>query len=154
MKNIRLYHNYRFITRGLMTGVLLLFSAMANAVDPLHNTRWQTFDDETGKAKGVIEIREQNGVLFGRIVKLLAADGDKPCTTCKGKYANQVLVGQTIIKNLKAKGNGKYADGSIDDPEKGKTYRLKATLEAQQLKVRGFIGVSLLGRTQMWKQLP
>lgn len=137
-----------------MTAFLLLSIHVALSADPLHNTRWQTFDDETGNAKGVVEITEKNGLLFGKIIKILAEGGDGACTTCKGRYAGKSLIGATIIKNLQPKGHGKYADGSITDPEKGKTYKLKTTLKANRLIVRGFIGVSLLGRTQTWKKLP
>lgn len=131
-----------------------LTTKVSLAADPLHNTRWQTFDDETGKPKGVIAIEEKNGLLFGKITKILKEGGGKPCNTCKGKYAGKKLIGLTVIKNLKPKGDGKYADGSIDDPQKGKTYKLKATLKGDQLLVRGFIGISLLGRTQTWKKIP
>lgn len=125
----------------------------AIAADPLNNTRWQTFDDETGKPKGVIELTEKNGLIFGNIVKTLAGNPNA-CDTCKGKYAGKPLIGATIIRNLKPKGKGKYAGGTIDDPKKGKTYKLKATLKGSTLEVRGFVGVSLLGRTQTWKKLP
>lgn len=144
------------LKKSLSFMALLSFSVMqtAMAADPLHNTHWQTFDDKTGNAKGVITLTETNGVLSGRIVKVLTKENQTVCTTCKGKYADKPLVGLTVIRNLKPKGNGQYADGTILDPKKGKSYKLKATLDGKELKVRGFVGISLLGRTQTWKQLP
>ncbi|MBS9777859.1 MAG: DUF2147 domain-containing protein [Gammaproteobacteria bacterium] len=131
----------------------LSISTIAFAADPLHNTRWQTFDDKTGKAKGVVEFSEQNGLLSGKITKVLIGNPTS-CKTCKGKYANTSLIGVTVINDLKPKGKGKYGDGTIVDPKKDKTYKLKVTLKGNILEVRGYLGISLLGRTQTWKKLP
>lgn len=133
---------------------LLFVATTAFAADPLHNTSWQTFDEKTGKPKSVIRITEKNGELFGTLTKVYDTGNAKACQSCKGKFAGKPLIGVTLIHNLQPQGKGKYDSGSIIDPQNGKTYKLKATLNGNQLKVRGFVGVSLLGRTQTWTNIP
>ena len=66
---------------------------------------------------------------------------------------NKPVIGMMILTGLK-KDNGQWAGGEILDPQNGKTYRCKAWLEnkGHDLHVRGFIGMALLGRTQIWKR--
>jgi uncharacterized protein (DUF2147 family) len=56
-----------------------------------------------------------------------------------------------IMDGLKASGDA-YDGGHILDPDNGKTYQCKIKLDAtgNKLEVRGFIGVSLIGRSQIW----
>jgi uncharacterized protein (DUF2147 family) len=111
--------------------------------------RWKTIDDETGKAKSIIEIYKQGDKYFGKIVKLLN-EPDGICRTCKTKYKNKNIEGLVILKDLE-KDDDEYNDGEIMDPKNGKTYSCYIELEsANKLKVRGYIGFSLLGRTQYW----
>ncbi len=110
-------------------------ASMAFAADPLHNTTWQTFDD--GEPKGTVRITESNGVLTGKLVDTNSAKGKKH-------------IGTTIIKGLKADGNGKYSGGTITDPEKGKDYRMTANLSGNNLKLKGYIGP--FSRSQTWKR--
>jgi uncharacterized protein (DUF2147 family) len=111
--------------------------------------RWKSIDDETGKAKSIIEIYKQGDKYFGKIVKLLN-EPDGICRTCKTKYKNKNIEGLVILKDLE-KDDDEYNDGEIMDPKNGKTYSCYIKLEsANKLKVRGYMGFSLLGRTQYW----
>lgn len=111
---------------------------------------WKTIDDESGKARSYIEIYEKNNAYYGKITKLLIASPDTKCTACEGDKKNQPLIGMDIIWGLKEK-SYYWGDGEIMDPQKGKTYNCYIELEApNKLKVRGYLGVSLLGRTQYW----
>ena len=119
--------------------------------------RWQTFDDANNQARSVVEIYEQNGLLFGRIQEIYfraGEDRNARCTACKssdGRY-NQRIQGMIIIRNMKDRGS-KYADGDILDPEKGAVYSCTMWLEsADVLKVRGWWGLAY--RTQTWRRLP
>ena len=88
--------------------------------------KWKTIDDETGKEKSIVEIFEKNGKVFGRILGLV------------------------IIKGL-TKEDDEYSNGKILDPKNGKLYKCSISLESKdKLKVRGYIGISLIGRTQYW----
>jgi len=116
--------------------------------------KWKTIDDETKQAKSVVEIYEQGGALYGKIIELIGEkDGgkDKLCTKCTGAEANKPIVGLVIIKGLKVAGN-EYSGGTIMDPNNGKVYKCKieVTDGGAKLKVRGYIGVSLAGRNQFW----
>ncbi|MCE9670503.1 DUF2147 domain-containing protein [Myxococcus stipitatus] len=116
--------------------------------------RWTTIDDETKKPKSVIVIYEENGKLFGKIEKLFRdpkEDQNPVCDKCEGSLKGQPIIGMTILQNLK-KDDDEWTGGSILDPANGKTYKCKIALEdgGKKLKVRGYIGMSLLGRTQHW----
>jgi uncharacterized protein (DUF2147 family) len=130
---------------------LLSFASFASAADPLNGTVWKTIDDKTNKAKALVKFTEQkNGTLSATIQQVLTSGEENACSKCEGPYKNKSLKGLTIVHGLKNTGNNKYEGGSIVDPNSGKTYKLKSTLNGKTLEMRGFIGVSALGRTQTW----
>lgn len=113
---------------------------------------WKTIDDETKKAKSYVKITESNGVLYGKIVKLInPSEPDPKCTACKGKKKGQSITGMTIIWGAKKNGD-KYTGGKILSPSKGKIYKLKMWNEGEKkLKIRGYIG--FFYRTQTWYRI-
>ena len=113
--------------------------------------KWKTIDDETGKAKSIVEIYEKSGKIYGKVVDILEEENKKRvCTNCSGDDKNKPILGMTVIKGLSKKGS-EYTDGKILDPKNGKLYKCFITLETKdKLKVRGYIGISLFGRTQYW----
>lgn len=143
------------VLNAVAATALLAASAASHAAEPLHNTTWQTIDDETGKPKAIVKMTEKNGKLMGQIQSLYQYKKGHKCQSCKGKYAQKPLDGAVIVWNLQAKGNNSYANGRIFDPRKGKSYKLKAELanDGKTLKMRGYIGSPMLGRTQTWKRL-
>lgn len=121
--------------------------------------RWKTIDDETKQAKSIVEIAEADGKLTGKVVQLFRkADEDQnpKCEKCTGDKKDQPILGMQILKDLKKDGDTLWTGGEIMDPQNGKTYSCKVELidGGQKLKVRGFIGFSLLGRTQIWERVP
>jgi uncharacterized protein (DUF2147 family) len=113
---------------------------------------WISIDDETGKPKSHVKIYlAKNGSYYGKIIKLIGKPQDAKCIECKGKLHNKPVVGLVIIKSLEKDGT-EYEDGTIMDPENGKTYNCKIWIDSKgKLKVRGYIG--FLYRTQTWKRL-
>jgi uncharacterized protein (DUF2147 family) len=113
--------------------------------------KWKTIDDETGKAKSIVEVYEKSGKIYGKVIEILEEEHKKKlCTSCSGQDKNKPILGMIVIKGLKKEGNV-YAGGKILDPKNGKLYKCFITLESSdKLKVRGFIGISLFGRTQYW----
>ncbi len=114
---------------------------------------WKTIDDETGEAKSHLEIYEQNGKLHGKIIKLLTNSENTICEKCSGDKKDQPLIGLEILWGMKP-----YKDywsyGKIMDPENGKTYKCSIWLESEKLlRVRGYIGISALGRNQNWHRV-
>ena len=139
-----------------VAALALLWStaALAQAAAATPVGRWTTIDDETKKPKSVVAIYEENGKLFGRIEKLFREPGEEQnplCDKCEGDLKNKPVIGMVILRDLKKDGD-EWDGGRITDPNNGKTYKCKVKVEdgGKKLKVRGFIGVSLLGRTQHW----
>ena len=138
---------------GLATlTVLFTTSALAQEASPVG--RWTTIDDETKKPRSVIAIYEENGKLFGKIEKLFREPNEEQnpvCDKCEGALKNQPILGMVILRGLK-KDDDEWTGGTILDPGNGKTYKCKVAVQdsGKKLKVRGYIGMSLLGRTQHW----
>jgi hypothetical protein len=136
-------------------------AAPAPAAAPLPPTAaglWEQFDDETKRVLGWFLIYENNGVYEGAIAKMFIKPGENPnpiCDKCEGDQKNQPSFGLVIIKNMQRKDND-YENGTILDPRDGNVYKARMELspDGQQLGVRGYLGISLFGRTQTWKRLP
>ncbi len=121
--------------------------------------KWKSIDDETNKPKSIIEIFEKDGQLYGKIEKLFRKsdeDQNPKCDKCSGAQKDQLIIGMQILSGLKKDSDIKWSGGEIIDPNNGKTYSCKVTLteDGKKLEVRGFIGFSLLGRTQVWDREP
>lgn len=137
------------------TFIFLLFAAKMGFSQSIIG-KWKTIDDNSGEERSVVEIFEQNGKVYGKILKLFRKPGDDPdpvCDECSEddpRY-NKKVIGMEIIKDMKRAGN-ELSDGSILDPETGKVYRCKIWLEGDELRVRGYWGPFY--RTQTWKKAP
>lgn len=115
---------------------------------------WKTIDDDTNLESSIIEIYEQDGKVYGKVLELLQEDQKGSlCELCPGSNKNQPIKGMNVIKGLKKK-NHEYTGGKILDPKNGKLYKCTISLEGKdKLKVRGYIGFSLMGRTQYWHRV-
>lgn len=116
--------------------------------------RWTVIDDEDHQPVAVMKIFEQNGEYLGLIEDIVSRPGEDPnpiCSNCPGPLKDSPIRGLTIMHGLKRQG-GRYTGGRILDPDSGSYYRVKMSLapDGNTLKVRGYLGVSLLGRTQTW----
>ena len=112
--------------------------------------QWETFDDETKEKKSVIKIYKTNNLYFAKIVESFVSEKNAVCETCTGKSKNKQIIGLIIIENLKKDGD-EFNSGTIMDPENGKIYKCYLELmNTNKLKVRGYLGFSLFGRTQYW----
>lgn len=116
--------------------------------------KWKTIDDNTGEPRSIVEILEEHGKIFGKVVKIFPRPNLEPDPVCKKcspddpRY-NKKIIGMEIIRNLKKSGS-EYNDGDILDPENGKVYRSKIWLDGKVLKVRGYWGPFY--RTQTWQR--
>ena len=142
---------FKRITAGALLAVVLS-PAFANDGSPVG--LWQNIDDETGKPKALIRITENNGVLQGQIEKLFRApneDQNPKCDKCTDARKDKPVVGMVILTGLKKDGS-EYSGGEILDPNNGKVYKSKLELTdgGKKLKMRGYIGMPMLGRTQTW----
>ncbi|WP_173576949.1 DUF2147 domain-containing protein [Acetobacter fallax] len=113
---------------------------------------WRTIDDRTGKPKAIVRISETaSGEFGGEIVRSLdpAIPPDRRCTACKDERKDQLLTGLPIIRGMKKDGSH-WEGGNILDPASGEVYDCSMRLKdgGQKLVVRGFVGMSLFGRSQ------
>ena len=116
--------------------------------------KWKTIDDETGKAKSIVEVYEKSGKIYGKIIEIIDEENrNRKCDLCTGIEKDKPILGMVIIKGL-TKDDDEYSGGKILDPKNGKQYKCYITLDGKdKLKVRGYIGISLLGRTQTWARV-
>jgi uncharacterized protein (DUF2147 family) len=139
--------------KPMVAGALLftfLASTLAAAADAPVG-KWNTVDEKTGQVKSEVELYQEGGKLFGKIVSLTDPNDEsgKPrrCTKCTGEDKDKPIVGLVIIKGLSASGD-RYKDGTITDPEDGKVYKAEVWPEDGKLKVRGYLGPFY--KTQTW----
>lgn len=118
---------------------------------------WKTIDDVTGRPKSIIHITETvSHSLIGTVVKIYPKPGKdehEVCDQCTGEKHNQPIVGMTVMEGLKENDTHQWKGGNILDPENGKTYRCALRVEGNKLNVHGYIGMPLLGRSQLWERV-
>lgn len=147
------------IARFMVCAAAMLAAASVFADSGSPAGLWRTIDDKTGKERSLIRITETNGVFEGKVEQLLNRqpddDPENLCRKCEGARKDQPIIGMTILWGLKKEGD-QYSGGEILDPKNGKVYRAKMKLvdDGAKLEVRGFIGVSLFGRSQVWVREP
>lgn len=134
--------------------LLILLSNFVQAQSAGVTGKWRAIDDQTGKAVSIIEIYEKHNKIYGRITELLNSKAKNPkCDKCDGEDKGKPVLGLIVIKGL-TKENEEYTNGKILDPKHGKLYKCSITLiNKDKLKVRGYIGIELLGRTQFWERV-
>ncbi|MGA1029926.1 MAG: DUF2147 domain-containing protein [Flavobacteriaceae bacterium] len=136
-----------------MTTLILFMLLLTTPQTPTIEDTWITTDDETGLEKSEVVFYQKDNKLFGKIeTLLLPEDQGKRCENCKGALKNQSIAGMVIVNNLVKTEEG-WEEGTILDPKSGKEYDCYIEfIDENTLKVRGYLGFSLLGRTQIWKR--
>ena len=144
------------IRKGILGLVLSL--ASVTAFSATIEGFWHSIDDRTGEKLSIVEIRKgADGRYHGKIVYRYPVPGGVAlthCTKCPPPYTNQPIVGLEFFSGFKQdeKNPNLYVDGRVLEPKSGKIYKGKANLSAdgKRLRLRGYVGVSALGRTQVW----
>ena len=138
--------------RSTFVIIALFFSVVLFAQHRITG-KWKTIDDETGKPVSVVEIYEKNNRVYGKIIELFnPKNKNRACENCLGDDKNRPLNGLVVIKGLTK--SGTEYNGRILDPKQGRLYKCTITFENNdRLKVRGYIGISFIGRTQYWERI-
>lgn len=139
----------------IIAGLYVLIFSSLGLAQATPEGLWRTIDDETGEAKSHVRIDSRDGMFYGIVEEILNPDKkNNVCDKCPGDRLGVPIEGLEIIRDMKAKGDS-WAGGSILDPKKGKVYKARMSLNdsGQELTVRGFIGISLLGRSQLWERI-
>lgn len=129
------------------------FLALAQSTNEAILGRWKSENDES-----TILIEERNGKIFGKIVSLKTPNDEsgKPKTDTKNpdeKLRSKPLIGLTILSNMKPEKKNQWSGGRIYDPKSGHSYSCEMQLDGNALKIRGYMGISLIGRTTIWQKI-
>jgi uncharacterized protein (DUF2147 family) len=149
--------------RVAIVGVALWTAAAVTSVAapdqaPTAAGLWEKLD-ASGRPEAWFRISECAGVYEGRIVKIFPKPGEDPsqwrCTKCEGEQKNAPVVGITFIKDMQRNGLT-YENGTILDPRDGSVYsaRMELSPDGKRLTVRGYLGIQLLGQSEVWRRLP
>lgn len=139
--------------KNLLFVLIFAFVGNINAQTTPTGT-WKTIDDVTGEAKSHLEIYEQDGKFFAKIVKLLQKPEDTVCDKCKGDKKDKPLMGMVLVDNM-APYKDYWKGGNIMDPTSGKDYGCSMWFESGKpdaLMVRGKHWTGLY-RTQTWHRV-
>lgn len=145
-------HSHRRWITLLQLACILPMVLLAATADSGPTGLWRTFDDHTGKQRGTVLIYARDGEYFGKIVSSLdPKDATERCTECTDDRKDKLFIELEILRNLKQRG-AEYNDGTILDPDTGSIYRCRVRLgdDGRKLSLRGYVGISLLGRSQTW----
>jgi uncharacterized protein (DUF2147 family) len=128
-------------------------SVYCQQIDPVIGT-WKTFDDKTNQPTSLVKIYPKNDSIEGVVIKIFPIPGEETithCTLCKDSRKDQPIVGMIIITDLKKDKTGHWSGGKILDPEEGEIYKVKlSTNDGKKLDVHGYIGIPIIGRSQLW----
>ena len=115
--------------------------------------KWHSTNDETGKVDSVIEMYEKDGKAYAKIIEIKNEDRKNAvCDLCEGANKNKPILGLEILTGLE-KDDDEWSGGEILDPRNGKVYNCYIKLvKSNKLKIRGYIGVALFGKTKYWER--
>lgn len=137
--------------KSLATLILLVLTVSINAQSILG--KWNSMNEDTGKIDSVVEVYEKEGKVYAKIIEVTDPNRKNAvCDLCEGENKNKPILGMNILTGLEKDGD-EWSGGTILDPRNGKVYKCYIKLaNKNKLKIRGYIGVSLFGKTAYWQR--
>ena len=136
--------------KGLFALTLFaLYMPIALAQSPAGD--WTTVDDKTGKKRAVVRLVLNDKKLTGTIIRVYPEPGDTGrCEKCPEPFKGKPVKGLTFLWGLKDRGDGVWEGGQVLEAKSGQIYRARLRVKGNKLYVRGYVGLVILGRTQIW----
>ena len=145
----------RGLTKKVLPVILLLVSMLGSKLVSAQADKIEGVWFNQKKDAKIQIYKARDGKFYGKIIWLKdPVENGKPKTDKKNPKENlraQPLVELVIMRGFEPDGDT-YEDGTIYDPENGKTYDCKMSFKGSTLAVRGYIGFSLFGRTEIWER--
>ena len=130
----------------IFIGITVVAKAQTDPIEKVWYNQEKTAKIQVYKAK--------DGRFYGKMVWLKEPlENGKPKVDKENpdeKKRNTPLIGLILLRGLEKDGDNGYDNGKIYDPKNGKTYSCKITHKGNSLDLRGFVGISLIGRTSTW----
>jgi uncharacterized protein (DUF2147 family) len=146
------------VALGAVAVVGTTTSVPLHAAEPTAVGLWEQVDENSNKPESWFKITERNGMYEGNLVKIFFKPGEDEnwvCSKCEGSEKGAPVLGLTLIKGMRRNGLS-YENGTVRDPRDGSVYRASMTVspDGKKLEMRGYVGISLFGRSQVWNRLP
>lgn len=141
------------IRKVIFALLMVVFCLPLAAAQQTLEGNWTTVDDSTGEKRAVVHFAIKDGILSGTVESIYARPGDTGiCSNCPGEFKDRPIMGLQIVWGLKENSTDEWDGGQILDAKVGKIYRVKMSMKGDKLYVRGYIGLPMLGRTQVWER--
>ncbi len=118
---------------------------------------WKVIEDQSQEPAAIIKLYQKNNQVFGKLTHILKSDtkqSNPMCVNCRDDRKDQPVIGMELVRGMKQKREGYWVGGRLLDPHTGRTYRgYMELLDEGTLKVRGYMGIALIGRTQYWYRM-